>query len=220
MAWAAARNRDGRMTGKTRLENFSDGVFSIASTLLVLELTIGTSGTPLQRVADGWPSYLAYLISFLTIGAAWLGHVQITDRLVRVDSICMRLNLVFFLFVAVLPFPTRLMAEGLRAGEGDRVFVVMYGVTLLAIRTLLFALDRYGDRQALRDPETSGVREKDVVGRTILPILLAYVVAIGVGLVFPSFAVAIFCAIAIYLVVPFRELTNLLMGRPDEPNGA
>jgi hypothetical protein len=72
-----------RSVGTTRLEAFSDGVFAIAITLLVLDLAISESGPALDRVLDGWPFYLAYVVSFLTIGAAWLAHTGITDRLVR-----------------------------------------------------------------------------------------------------------------------------------------
>jgi uncharacterized membrane protein len=63
-------------------------VFAIAITLLVLDLAIGESGSAFHRVLEGWPCYLAYLVSFLTIGAAWLGHHAITDRLRRLTLAC------------------------------------------------------------------------------------------------------------------------------------
>jgi Endosomal/lysosomal potassium channel TMEM175 len=71
--------------GTTRLEAFSDGVFAIAITLLVLDLTIPESGPALDRVLDAWPFYLACVVSFLTIGGAWLAHTAITDRLAQAD---------------------------------------------------------------------------------------------------------------------------------------
>ena len=86
-----------RYVRTTRLEAFSDGVFAIAITLLVLDLAIGQSGSALHRVLEGWPFYLAYLVSFLTIGAAWLGHNAITDRLTKADAGLLRLNLVVLL---------------------------------------------------------------------------------------------------------------------------
>jgi uncharacterized membrane protein len=104
----AARKTAG---GPGRLEAFSDGVFAIAITLLVLELSIGSSGTALERVLGAWPFYLAYIVSFLTIGAAWLAHTVITHRLLNVDAILLRLNLLLLLFVSLLPFPTRLVAD-------------------------------------------------------------------------------------------------------------
>src|SRR5262247_3982009 len=89
--------------GTTRLEAFSDGVFAIAITLLVLDLAIGNGGTPLHRVLDAWPYYLAYLVSFLTIGAAWLGHHGITERLEKADADLLRLNLLVLFVVSFLP---------------------------------------------------------------------------------------------------------------------
>jgi uncharacterized membrane protein len=94
---------------KTRLEAFSDGVFAIAITLLVLELTIRPHGDALHRVFDAWPSYFAYVVSFLTLGAAWLGHTWMTDNLERADSLLLRLNLLLFARrrVPALPDATR-----------------------------------------------------------------------------------------------------------------
>jgi uncharacterized membrane protein len=197
--------------GTGRLEAFSDGVFSIAITLLVLELSIGSSGTALERVLSAWPFYLAYLVSFLTIGAGWLAHTDITHRLTTVDAILLRLNLLLLLFVSLLPFPTRLVVEGLEDVSGERVFVAMYGLTLLAIRILLVVVDAYAHKEHLyveREDE-----EKDVVRRTILPVGTAYVAAILVGLVLPAVAVGLYCVLAIYLAVPFKELRNLLFHR-------
>jgi len=69
------------------MEGFSDGVFGFAATLLVLDLVPGTTGTPLQQLLDAWPGYLAYVVSFLTIGGAWLLHTALTERLTRADPI-------------------------------------------------------------------------------------------------------------------------------------
>jgi uncharacterized membrane protein len=65
------------------MEALSDGVFGFAATLLVVDIALHPPGTPLEQALHAWPSYLAYIVSFLTIGAAWLGHTQLTDRLAR-----------------------------------------------------------------------------------------------------------------------------------------
>ena len=200
-----------RFVGTTRLEAFSDGVFAIAITLLVLDLAIRESGPALDRVADAWPFYLAYVVSFLTIGAAWLAHTAITDRLTKADLGLLRLNLLLLLFVAVLPFPTRLVAEGLDDVSGERVFVAMYGIVLLAIRVLLYALDTYARREHLFAP--ASLDEPDTVRTSILPVVLVYGLAILVGLALPAVAVGLYCAIAVFLVVPFGELRRLFMHR-------
>jgi uncharacterized membrane protein len=198
-----------RFVGTTRLEAFSDGVFAIAITLLVLDLAIPRAGSPLERVVDAWPFYLAYVVSFLTIGAAWLGHTVVTDRLAKADLTLLRLNLVLLLVVAVLPFPTRLVAEGLDDVSGERVYVTMYGLALLGIRVLLYALDAYARLAQLYPPGSLG--DPDSATRSVLPVIVGYAIAILIGLVLPAVAVGLYCAIAIFLVVPFRELKRLLL---------
>ena len=105
--------RGRRSLGTDRLAAFSDGVFAFAATLLVLDIAVHPPGTPLQQVLHAWPAYLAYLVSFLTIGAAWLAHTSLTDRLARSDPIFLQINLLVLLVVAFLPFPTRLVADAL-----------------------------------------------------------------------------------------------------------
>ena len=128
---------------------FSDGVFAIAATLLVLDLAVRPPGTPLQQVLHGWPGYVAYVVSFLTIGGAWLLHTALTERLTRADPIFLQINLVLLLVVAVLPFPTRLIADAHQEAGALRVAVTIYGLTLLAIRLLGSALDAYARREHL-----------------------------------------------------------------------
>ena len=111
-------------------------MFSIAVTLLVLNLAVHPPGTPLQQVLHAWPGYLAHVVSFLTIGGAWLAHTALTERLTRADPIFLQINLVLLLVVAFLPFPTRLVADALHDVEAERVAVTIYGLTLLAIRLL------------------------------------------------------------------------------------
>ncbi len=102
-----------RSMSPARMVGFSDGVFSIAATLLVLEIALASGDTALKQVLNTWPAYLGYLISFLTIGGAWLGHSAVTDRLDRVDSVLLRVNLLLLLVIAFLPFPTKLMADAI-----------------------------------------------------------------------------------------------------------
>ena len=199
--------------GKGRMEAFSDGVFSIAATLLVLDLVVHPPGTPLQRVLHEWPGYLAYVVSFLTIGAGWLAHTALTDRLTRADPVVMEINLLVLLVVAFLPFPTRLVADALHEGtDAERVAVTLYGLTLLAIRLLGSALGAYARREHLYSPQGNG-DEVEGPQRKLLPVVIGYVIAILIGLVLPWLAVALYFGIAVYLIVPFREVARLLFRR-------
>jgi uncharacterized membrane protein len=99
-----------------RMEAFSDGVFAIAITLLVLELSVppGSEEHFLSAVLSQWPSYLGYIVSFATIGAIWLSHNSITHYLHSASTTFLRLNLALLLVVSFLPFPTKLLAENLQ----------------------------------------------------------------------------------------------------------
>jgi uncharacterized membrane protein len=189
------------------MEAFSDGVFAFAATLLVIDLAIHPPGSPLDQVLHAWPSYVAYLISFLTIGAAWLAHTAMTDRLEHTDSIFLRLNLLLLLMVTFLPFPTGLVGAALREPGSERVFVTMYGLTLLAIRLTGFAVDAYADREHLY--VTAGDDEERRERRQLLPVVTAYVAGLAIGLAFPVPAVWVYLGIAVYLVVPFRDVRRL-----------
>jgi uncharacterized membrane protein len=205
--------RGRRFLGTDRLAAFSDGVFSIAATLLVLDIAVHPPGTPLQQVLHAWPAYLAYVVSFLTIGAAWLVHTTLTGRLARSDPIFLEINLLVLLVVAFLPFPTRLVTDALHNAGAERVAVTVYGLTLLAIRILGSALDAYARRGHLYSPQGDG---DEVQGprRRLLPVVIGYVIAILIGLVLPGVAVALYFGIAVYLIVPFRHVARLLFRRP------
>ena len=108
-----------------RLEAFSDGVFAIAITLLVLELGVASDAGEhlLRSILHEWPSLLAYITSFLTIGVVWLQHSAITGALRAADATLYRLNLLVLLLVSFLPFPTKLTSEFFGDKDPERVAV-------------------------------------------------------------------------------------------------
>jgi uncharacterized membrane protein len=121
-----------------------------------------------------------------------------TDRLTRVDSVFLRLNLLLLMWVTLLPFPTKLVGEALRDVEDERVFVTIYGLTLLAIRLSLFGLDAYSRREGLYSREGAEQDEDEeelqTDRRKLLPVLTGYVTAIIVGLFLPIAAVCLYAA--------------------------
>ena len=121
-----------------RIEAFSDAVFSIAATLLVLEIAVPESGFDdlWQGIVDQWPSYLAYATSFLTIGALWLAHHGLFRRTRYADGVVVRINLLLLMAVAFLPFPTTLVAEAIDETHAERAAVIFYGATLFVVSAL------------------------------------------------------------------------------------
>ena len=203
----------GGALGKGRMEAFSDGVLAIAVTLLVLDLAIRPPGSPLKQFLRGWPSYLAYLVSFLTIGGVWIVHHGLTDRLDRVDQIFLRLNLLLLLAVSFLPFPTRLVADALEKNTSwQRVAAVVYGLTLLAIRLLFAGLGGYARRERLRRPGADDPDLQDAHKKFRIAVG-GYVVTICLGLVVPIVAIVLYFAIAIFLLVPFGAVGREVFGK-------
>ena len=181
-----------------------------------MDIALRPPGTPLQQALHAWPAYLAYITSFLTIGGAWLLHTALTDQLARIDQLFLRINLFLLPVVVFLPFPARLMAEALNNTSGERVYVTMYGLTILGIRLLGSALDAYARYEHLYSP-TGEDEELQSTQRKFLPVVTGYVIAIIIGLLLPAVAAALYACLAVYLVVPFREVARVLIRRHSSP---
>jgi uncharacterized membrane protein len=198
-----------------RLEAFSDGVFAIAITLLVLELGVEASAGEhlLHSILHEWPSYLAYVTSFLTLGVIWLQHSGITGSLRAADATLYRLNLLVLLLASFLPFPTKLVGEFIRETEPERVAVVFYGLTLLALDLALTVFVRYAaeHRRLVRDEIEAESVEAALAHQ---PSLLIYGVGIGVAFLVPTVGVLLYLGAALYLGMPGRTLHRLLRWRP------
>ena len=115
-----------------RAEAFSDGVFAIAITLLVLSLRLSGNGTVTSQLLAAWPQYFAYVVSFLTIGIMWMNHHTILAHVQRVDRPLLVINLLLLMGIVAIPFPTVLVAEHLTHAGGTAA-VVTYGLVMIAI---------------------------------------------------------------------------------------
>ena len=202
-----------RLSPTGRVEAFSDGVMAIAITLLVLDLKV----PPLEDVANGglaaallarWPSYVAYLTAFLTIGIIWLNHRTLVDRIARFDARLHWLNLMLLLGVATLPWPTSLVAEYvLRGGPDASAATALYGVmaTVMAIPWGLF-WRHLADKPELLEPgyDAAYARAEWRRGFIGLPI---YAIATLVALAWPLVALALYLAIAVFYAVTSQGVT-------------
>ena len=192
--------------GTGRIEAFSDGVFAIAITLLILEVRVPESefSNLWRGIGHQWPSYLAYATSFITIGAIWMVHHGIFRRLQYANAVVMRLNLALLMAVAFLPFPTKLLAEAIHDTDAERAAVIFYGGTLLVISLLISAL--WGAIASNRDLLRPEVSEQEInkflVATT--PNLGFYVGVIVLAVVAPRVAAFGYLAIAIVAVLRVR----------------
>lgn len=172
-----------RVRRTSRLEAFSDGVFAIAITIIVLNLSVPTgSGDDLVRAfLAQWPTFLAYIVGFATIGAAWLAHSVITEYVDRADVKFARLNLLLLLVVSFLTFPTKLMATYITEVGAERVATVILGTNLLAISLIISWMWRHALQRSLVRPDASN-EEVQMLTHRLTPGVAGYVLFIVVGL--------------------------------------
>jgi uncharacterized membrane protein len=185
-------------SGTTRLETFSDGVFAIAATLLVLEISVDATQHDLGRaLLDLWPSYLAYATSFITIGIIWMNHHFCVETIGRIDRPLLFLNLLLLLTISFLPFPTRLVAEHLQK-EGEQTAVYAYASTLVVMAVVFSTWWRYakhGRRLIAGDVPDARVR---AISRAFDPGPPIYIATLLVAIASPLASVLLTLAIAAF----------------------
>jgi uncharacterized membrane protein len=191
-----------RRWDKNRVETFSDAVFAIAITLLVLDIRVPEGVDHLGKALEHeWPSYLAYVTSFLTIGGVWIAHHRACRGVRFFDSPMMRLNLLLLMTTAFLPFPTGILAEALRAPEHiAETAVLLYGATVLVTEVVLQAFAQQARSQVADRPELEEEAPDPGLWHRwwLTPSLVGYLVAIGVGLVgFPKVGAVLYLLLAI-----------------------
>jgi uncharacterized membrane protein len=195
----------------SRIEAFSDGVFAIAATLLVLELKVPhvEPGELGGTLLGNWPSYATYVVSFLVIGIIWVNHHAVLERIRKVDRPLLFLNLVFLMAVAVIPFPTALLADYLKAGHDEHLAAAVYGGSMTLMGVTFGSIWAYAVLSG--DLLHEGI--DPARARRSLWIFAAgnplYMLAIGASLLSAKLALAIYALLALfYMFDVLPELTQ------------
>jgi uncharacterized membrane protein len=194
---------------KNRLEAFADGIFAIAATLLILNVTVTSVdarslGPELVHI---WPSYVAYAITFVTIGIIWINHHTVLHQIAHVDRTFLTLNVVFLMLIAFIPFPTRLLAQYIQT-DGAQAAALAYGITLTMTALFFNVIWRYaawGGRLLRQDADPTVV---EGISRSYLPGPAIYLAATLVALVNPLVSAGLYGAFAV-----FYALESGLFGR-------
>jgi TMEM175 potassium channel family protein len=190
----------------SRLEAFSDGVFAIAITLLVLEIhTPSPRGgeTLAHALGREWPSYAAYVVSFLTIGIVWLNHHALFTRVGGSDRTLMFVNLLLLMAVSFIPFPTGILATYMKAGHDQHAAAALYAGTWLAVGACFTTLVRYTRRADLLAQHVSEEARRAIMRRNAVgPV--AYVTAFGLAFVSAPASLAVCAAVALFYTHPGR----------------
>jgi uncharacterized membrane protein len=203
----SSAGRDTASLPLDRFNAFSDGVFAIAITLLVIEIAVPPEGVALlPALREMWPEFLGYYISFAFIGGIWITHSSVTRFMKSGDSVAYALNLVLLLFVGLLPFTTSLMVAHLR-GDDAGVATLLYGADVLLASLVLSLLILYLAREPallVSDLDEDALRR---VARQRWAAIGLGGIAIAVALVAPRVAAGLYLvASTTLLVIPLLGL--------------
>ncbi len=185
-----------------RVEAFSDGVFAIAITLLILAVGIEQSfarGSVEHQLLHLWPAYIAYAVSFLTVGIMWVNHHQIFRHFVRVDRPLLLLNILLLMCISFTPFPTRVVADHAKDAADRQAAAVLYGLTMTVTAICFFSVWYYGSRRLLR--ADTDMREVSGITRSYLPGAPTYALATAIAFVNSIASLIMFGAIAIFYAI-------------------
>jgi uncharacterized membrane protein len=188
-------------TGTARMEAFSDGVFAIAATLLVLEIGVGTGADQHlgRALVDLWPSYLAYATSFLIIGIIWVNHHECMACMARVNRTMLFINVVFLMVVAFIPFPTKLVADHLQK-SGEHAAVYAYVITLIAMSVLYNVWWRYARHDRRLIAQSVPQSRVDAISRAFDPGAALYLIVLVVAFFSPLASVILTLILAAFYI--------------------
>ena len=199
-AQAAPAGPEGRVE-TSRLEAFSDGVFAIAITLLVLELHPPdvARGRLWHGLVREWPQFAAYLSSFFVIGIMWVNHHSMFRQIRRTDRALLFLNLLLLLWTALLPFPTGLIARNLGPGGTDaKVAEAVYGANLTLAAIAFSLIWTYAVRgRRLIDHDLTPQQEWASVARFSIGTFV-YAATVGIAFLSPKLALTLQILLALY----------------------
>jgi uncharacterized membrane protein len=184
-----------------RLEAFSDGVFAVAITLLILEINVPEGEHLWHQLKEEWPSFASFFVSFWVIGIIWVNHHGVLDHLKRATRPVLYLNLLVLMTVVFIPFSTALMADHLKSGADERAAALVYALTFFAMGVAFALLWTYimGHRRDL------GVQIPDEeVRRTSIAFTIGnpiYAIAVIMAFISPAAVLAIVALVAVYYMV-------------------
>jgi len=193
-----------------RLEAFSDGVFAVAITLLVLDLNIPDGAHLWHQLADEWPSFAAFAVSFWVIGIIWVNHHSVLDHLGRANRVVLFLNLLLLFAVVFIPFSTALFAEHLKSGEDEETAAAVYSISMTFMSVGFGALWTYILRPERRKELGVAIPQEEIRGRTIRFSIgnVFYPLAIAISFISPAVVLIVIGLLAVYYAIPWGGLRS------------
>lgn len=192
-----------------RVEAFSDGVFAVAITLLVLDLHIPSTGTSLiAGLADEWPAFAAFAISFLVIGIVWVNHHTLFHMLSHVDRVLLFVNLFLLMTIVLIPFVTALFADYvLTAGREAAVAAALYNASMLLMGMGFMAcVIRVSRHHELLRERLAPLTRSQVLRYSVGAIV--YCACIPLSFISPVAVLIVDAAVAVYYIFDQASVTS------------
>jgi len=196
-----------------RIEAFSDGVFAIAITLLILDIRMPTGHTItdqslVEKLWSIWPSYFAYILSFIVIGIYWVNHHYIFQIYEKTNHIFNLLNVFFLMCISFLPFPTYILGTNLLNEGEERTTIAFYIFGLLLPAIAWFICWQYACSHNLINPNLSPTFISYISKQYILTIIL-YSIALLSTLVQPLLGLIISVGLTFSYIRPQKQPTYI-----------
>jgi len=207
--------RFARLSDSSRVEGFSDGVFAIVITLLVLDLRVPdvAEGQLGKGLLEQWPAYVAYVTSFLYVGIVWQNHHAVFTRIRFIDRGLHWVNLGILFTAALLPFPTAVVSNAVQSGASSRdsrTAVALYALVGAILCVSWFAFFRYlaTHDHLLEEASDSAFFRRECI-RAAVGMALYVFAGLGGYLVNPVVALVLFVAVPAFYGVTSQGLAEL-----------
>jgi uncharacterized membrane protein len=197
-------------SGTTRLEAFSDGVFAIAITLLIIEVKVPShetlnNQTLMQYIWHQWPKYFAYILTFLNIGIYWANHHYLFKLFKSTDHVFNLLNVFFLMAIAFLPYPTGILGEYSMEVEHARSAIIFFSFAMCLPAIGYFMMWTYARREKhIIDQRLRPAFIKKLNGLYLLSNLL-YIAAFIISLFSPITGLGISVILTLVYLLPPRQ---------------
>jgi uncharacterized membrane protein len=206
---------------KSRVEAFSDGVFAIAITLLVLTLAEPTNYRELaHQLGNRWPSLAAFVVSFAVIGIMWLNHHSLFTHFERIDRGVFYLNMLLLLTITFLPYPTGVLGQALAKGQGARTAAVVYAVAMALNAWAWSAMWLYGSHNRRLLHASFPEEERGTATRMFTVGVVMYTLAVAVAFWNAYAFLALQALFALYYAIdPISRRPGRTRKPPDAATG-
>ena len=195
-----------------RLEAFSDGVIAVAITLLALEIKvppIDEGGMLLQRLVEQWPIYVAFLLSFATIGIMWINHHRLFTVIRRVDHNFLILNVLLLMGITLVPFTSALVGEYI-GHDGEEIAAMIYSGMFVLIAVFFNLMWWYAARHEWVVLEGENLRMAQVINRQYRFGPLYYLIALVIAPFSVFLSIGLNILLAIYFALPANVVKHLI----------